>query len=82
MKMIYNMESWSNTVTSNLVYPLDQGWFFIAQLDKEWVKSKLRKTFGKEIEEIGNKYVVEVSGNLSPIMITNHDGKYWLIQKA
>lgn len=71
-----------NTVTSNLVYPIDKGYYLDAQLDDNWVEDKLRMWFQKRNLRIGNKYVVEVGVNSGRfILIYNHDGKHYLIQK-
>jgi hypothetical protein len=68
------------TLCSNLVYPLGMGYKYIARLDNDWVVSKLR-TMG--CTDIGNKYLVLLKANDgSDMLITNHDGKYWLTCKS
>jgi len=66
-----------NDVESDLVYPLDKGYYFICQVDPVWMKKQLRMVFGNKIEDINNKYAVEIKGQI----YTNHDGNYWLIHK-
>jgi len=71
-----------DTVTSNLCYPIEKGYYCDARLDDEWVKEKLHMWFQKPNLRIGNKYVVEVGVNSgNTILIYNHDGKHYLIQK-
>lgn len=71
-----------DTVTSNLCYPIEKGYYCDAQLDNEWVEDKLRMWFQKRNLRIGNKYVVEVGANSgNRLLIYNHDGKHYLIQK-
>jgi len=71
-----------DTVYSNLVYPLDYGYYYDVMLDQEWVEDLLYRWFGVECR-IANKYAIEVVGNSgNPIIIVNHDGKHYLIQKA
>jgi hypothetical protein len=79
-KIEHNIEH--DCVYSNLVYPLGFGYYLDAQLDNEWVEDKLTMWFQKRNLRIANKYVVEVglnSGNT--MLIYNHDGKHYLIQK-
>jgi len=69
-------------VYSNLVYPLSFGYYLDAQLDNEWVEDKLTMWFQKRNLRIANKYVVEVGVNSgNTILIYNHDGKHYLIQR-
>jgi len=69
-------------VSSNLVYPIEKGYYIDAQLDDEWVGNKLECFFQRPNVRIGNKYVVEVYGNSgNKILIYNHDGKHYLIQR-
>ena len=64
------------TLESDLVYPLDKGYLYIAQLDAKWMEFKLR-CLGAE--DINNKYCVTIEvNNGTHILVTNHDGKYWL----
>jgi len=79
-KIEHNIEH--DCVYSNLVYPLSLRYCIDAQLDNEWVEDKLTMWFQKRNLRIANKYVVEVglnSGNT--MLIYNHDGKHYLIQK-
>ena len=70
-----------NNVFSTLVYPLSNGYYYSAKLDKEWVENILVSTFG--VDTIVNKYTVSIKGNAGHyIMITNHDGTYWLTERA
>ena len=70
-----------DTVYSNLVYPLDKGYYYNAELDAEWVEDRLQALFGAS--SIANKYAIEITGNSGhPMLIVNHDGKYYLIQKG
>jgi len=48
-----------------------------AQLDREWVKERLSAVFGGDVRDIANKYVVDIEG----ILVTNHDGNYYLTEK-
>ena len=65
---------------SNLVYPLEKGYFYIAKLDKEWVENKVKTQF--KVIRIGNKYCVKILvNNGGSILVTNHDGTYWLTSK-
>lgn len=75
MSIIHNIRH--NDVESNLVYPLDKGYNYICQIDKEWLKKQLRREFGRNIDDINNKYAVEINSRL----YVNHDGQYWLIEK-
>ncbi len=69
-------------VSSNLVYPIDKGYYLDARLDDEWVANTLHRWFEKPNLRIGNKYVVEVGVNSgNTILIYNHDGRHYLIQK-
>jgi hypothetical protein len=69
-----------DTVYSNLVYPLDKGYYYVAELDADWVKWKLKSWFSAS--SIANKYAVEIIGNAGhPLLICNHDGKHYLVQK-
>jgi hypothetical protein len=71
-----------NTVDSNLVYPIEKGYYLIAKLDDKWVKDTLRRMFGRVVTEIHNKYVITVPvNNGQDILIYNHDGSYFLINK-
>jgi hypothetical protein len=70
-----------DTVYSNLVYPLDHGYYYVAELDDDWVRYRLQSWFGAN--RIANKYAVEIIGNSGhPLLICNHDGKNYLIQKG
>lgn len=72
-----------DTVTSNLVYPIEKGYYCDALLDAEWVEDALMLHFHKRDLRIGNKYVVEIGVNSGrKILIYNHDGRYYLIQKS
>lgn len=64
-----------DTVESDLVYPIEKGYYYVCQVDRDWMKKKLRIAFGNNIVNINNKYVVEIGGNL----YYNHDEIYWLI---
>jgi hypothetical protein len=69
------------TVYSNLVYPLDHGYYYVAPLDDDWVEDRLRSWFGAK--RIANKYAIEIIGNSGhPLLICNHDGKHYLVQKG
>jgi hypothetical protein len=69
-------------VSSDLVYPIDSGYYYVARLDNDWVKSKLRMKFNNKIDSIDNKYVVQLETNTGKtILVYNHDGKHWLIDK-
>ena len=59
---------------SDLVYPLDKGYYYIAELAERWVKLKLKK---HGVTDIANKYAVDLDG----LLVTNHDGIYYLTQK-
>lgn len=67
---------WTN-VYSNLVYPLDKGYIYKAQLDRKWVKEKLTFLFGRDVQDIANKYTI----NIDDMLVTNHDGSYYLTTK-
>lgn len=72
------------SVCSDLVYPCDMNgkYYYVVQLDNNWVKAKIRSTFGRNITSIDNKYAVQVKTNLgTDILIYNHDNKHWLIDK-
>ena len=70
------------SVNSDLVYPLDKNYCFIAKLDNYWIKSKVRSKFGRDIISIDNKYVVQVKNAFDmDMLIYNHDGNHWLIAK-
>lgn len=70
-----------DVVYSNLVYPLDKGYYYDVMLDKECVENKLYSYFGVRCR-IANKYAIELIGNSgNPIIIVNHDNKYYLINK-
>jgi hypothetical protein len=70
------------SVRSDLVYPCDKGYYYVARLDDSWVKSKLQTTFNRNIISIDNKYVVQLKTNTGKdILVYNHDGKHWLIEK-
>lgn len=72
-----------DNLESNLVYALDKGYYYVAQLDAEWVKYTIRMKFGRAYSDINNKYTIVIINNAGrPMLITNHDGKYWLTQKA
>ncbi len=64
-------------VESDLVYPIDQGYYCICKVEKHWIISQLRMKFGRNIRSINNKYAVEIKDRL----YYNHDGEYWLIYK-
>lgn len=59
---------------SDLVYPLDKGYYYTAELAERWVKLKLK---GHGVTDIANKYTVDLGG----LLVTNHDGIYYLTQK-
>lgn len=68
-----------DTLESDIVYPLDQGYCYIAQLDKKWVEFRLR-CMG--VRTINNKYCVALeSNNGQVLLVTNHDGEYFLTAK-
>lgn len=70
-----------NTLESNLVYPRDNGYYYIAQLDEKWVRQMLKSQF--RCTDINNKYAVELEVNTGRhILVANHDGKYYLIEKS
>ena len=78
-------------VSSNLVYPIssneDRKYFYICKVDKDWVHQRIRRNsvvspLSKDIC-IANKYAIKIqtyAGN--DILIYNHDGHYWMIDKA
>lgn len=71
-----------DSVESNLVYPLDKGFYYIAQVDEKWVRRELKMTFGKQITDIHNKYAIILKSKTGkPLLITNHDGKYWITER-
>lgn len=70
-----------NQVFSSLVYPLDKGFYYDILIDKKYIESKLKSQYN--VKSIANKYVVEItcnSGNV--ILVVNHDGEYYAINKA
>jgi hypothetical protein len=70
-----------DVIYSNLVYPLDKGYYYDALLDRDWVDDLLYRWFGVRCR-IANKYAIELVGNSNnPIIIVNHDGKHYLINK-
>lgn len=75
MTKVINYLFSKNVVESNLVYPRERGYKYIAKLDREWVESKL---MGRRI---ANKYCVVVKSNGEELLVTNHDGKYFLTIK-
>lgn len=69
-----------NAVESDLVYALEKGYSYDAELDPKWVRFMLRSQFG--VKDINNKYTITLKTNSGrEIMVTNHDGKYWLTEK-
>jgi hypothetical protein len=67
-------------VYSNLVYPLDYGYYYVALLDDDYVEDRIYSWFG--VKRIANKYAVEIIANSGhPLLICNHDGKHYLVQK-
>jgi len=71
----------NNVVYSNLVYPLDYGYYYVAPLDNKWVEDRIHSWFG--VDRIANKYAVEIIGNSGhPLLICNHDGDHYLVQKG
>lgn len=65
----------SRSLASNLVYPDEKGYRRVAKLDKNWVKEQLKLNFN--VSTIDNKYACDVRG----LIVYNHDGNYWLIEK-
>jgi hypothetical protein len=69
-------------IESDLVYPLDKGYYYIAKLDPKWVISELQMRIDRSINTIHNKYCIELPvANRDNILVTNHDGTYWLTAK-
>jgi CRISPR/Cas system-associated endonuclease/helicase Cas3 len=69
-------------VASDLVYPLDKGYYYIAKLDEQWLKEKLHHQFNNSVHDIHNKTVVSLEvNNGGHILVVNHDGEYWIIAK-
>ena len=67
------------TIESDLVYPLDKGYYYIAKLDKDWVEDKLAEI---GVERIANKYAVNIEvNNGTTILVVNHDNEYYIISK-
>lgn len=77
-KIEYYMDH--DTITSSLVYPGDKGYYFDEQLDDAFVTSCLRRNYS--MKYIGNKYAVELTTPSGvKILVTNHDGKHFVISK-
>lgn len=71
-----------NTITSNLVYPLEKGFYYVVQIDKNWIEERLFMLTGVKNTDISNKYAVVLIANTgNDIIVYNHDGTYWLIDK-
>ena len=68
---VINRIGFGDHIESNLVYPLDKGYNYICQIDKDWIMSK---TWNKKI---ANKYAIKINDRL----YVNHDNTYWLIEK-
>ena len=75
---VYNIVT-SLGVKSDLVYPLGLGYFYIAKLDKKWVEAKLRQQFN--VDRIENKYCIKLAVRNGNMLVTNHDGEFWLTKK-
>jgi hypothetical protein len=70
-----------DSISSSLVYPLDKGYYYDFQIDNEWVEWHLMSQHG--VSRIDNKYVVELRTNSgNTILVVNHDGKHYVINKA
>lgn len=71
-----------DSLESNLVYALDKGYYYIAQVDYKWLFDRLHIEFGRNVNDIHNKYTIVLRANTGrPLLITNHDGKYWITEK-
>lgn len=70
----------NGVLESNLVYPLDKGYYLDLKLDTEWIKTKLKQLGA---DRIANKYAVLLSVNSGKnVIVTNYDGEYYSISKA
>ena len=68
---------------SDLVYPIEHGYYYDVEVSKEWIEEKLQLTFYKRGLRIANKYAIELKVNSGrTVLVVNHDGKHYLIQKA
>lgn len=67
------------SLESNLPYPLNSGYTYVAKLDKEWVNSRLN---ARNVDRINNKYCVNLDVGSANLLVTNHDGTYWLTIKT
>ena len=79
MKIINKINKVHSTVKSNLVYPIERGYYYVCRVDKEQFRLKLSIKFNlnKYIGTINNKYAIIMDG----YVYYNHDGIYWLIAK-
>lgn len=67
-------------VSSDLVYPMEHGYYYDAQLDPKWVKMRVQMVYNAE--DIQNKYAVELPTNSGhKILVVNHDHQYYIINK-
>ena len=78
MKVVNHTFGSGGILESNLVYPLDRGYIYIAKLDQKWVESMVKIL---DCSRIGNKYAVLIGEGARQILVTNHDGKYFLTVK-
>ena len=80
---IVNQFTGYDNMESNLVYALDKGYYYVAQLDAKWVEDTIQMKFGRAYSGITNKYTILIINSVGrPMLITNHDGKYWLTQRS
>lgn len=71
-----------NYVFSNLVYPIEYGYYYDVQVDEKWLKDRLWSEFGKRDLDIANKYAIILKTNSgNNVIIVNHDGKYYTLNK-
>lgn len=82
---------------SNLVYPLDKGYYYDIPVDKKEIKNiiytqiskfmpddynKKRALNHRDMLDISNKYAVKITANSgNEYLIVNHDGNYYVINK-
>lgn len=64
-----------NAVESNLVYPMDQGYKAICEVDRRWFRQKLAIEFGREL--LHNKYACVMDGKVYYMC----DGSVYLVER-
>jgi len=69
----------SRYLESNLVYPLEKGYYYIVKLDEKWVLEEIKKEYNAI--DISNKYCVCLLSKGVELLVTNHDGTFWLTMK-